>query len=155
LPEFGVYAKYRGRARAAAWNKYILLFFTILSGIWTCLPIGFGLESVLIALVLVGVTIIEYRVHRYFRESNPEAPTLGFRNQAFFAAVILVYCLYHAWAGSQMPGSVEVNNLIDSDTMDQVGTIVRASYLVIGVVGCISQFGLAWYYRTARVAQPI
>jgi hypothetical protein len=27
---------------------------------------------------------------------------------------------------------------------------MRVGYLVIGIVGGISQFGLAWYYRSAR-----
>jgi hypothetical protein len=152
LPELSTYKKYPGRVRAAAWSKNILLVVTILAVV--CLPFGFDFEDVIIVAGLVAVTFFEYRVHRYFREGNPEAPMLGFRNQSAFAAAILIYGLYHAVVPFQVPaqmqGLFEDNNLTDPATLQLVQGLERASYLIVGIVGGVSQFGLAWYYRNAR-----
>jgi len=160
LPATGDYKKYRSRARAAVWSKYILLIATVVSVLWgiadfVTTPIFDSLpakiEDVIVAVGLVTVTFFEFRVHRYFRELNPAAPNLGFRNQSYFAVAILIYGLYHAWASFHMQIPVEYNNMLDADTMEQIRLATRLSYLVIGIVGCVSQFGLAWYYRSARV----
>jgi hypothetical protein len=101
---------------------------------------------------LVTVTFFEYRVHRYFKENNPKAPSLGFRNQACFAAGILIYCLYHAFFTFQMSpeaqNMMEENNLID---VDMLKSFARVFYLGIAVVAGGSQFALACYYRRARI----
>jgi len=102
---------------------------------------------------LVTVTFFEFRVHRYFRENNPRAPGLGFRNQSAFAAAILIYCLYHAFSPVQIPVQdmtlVEENNLIDPGTLKN---LARVFYLSIAIVAGGSQFALAWYYRCAQVS---
>ena len=151
LPEVGVYKKFAGRAKAAAWNKYFLLVVAVLAVL--CLPfLGFDFENLIIAAGLVTVTFFEYRVHRYFRENNPQAPSLGFRNQSCFAAAILIYCLYHAFAPFQIPletqSLVEENNLIDLNTLK---SMARLFYLIVAIVAGGSQFALACYYRSARV----
>lgn len=151
LQERDIYKKYPSRAWAATVNKYCLLVVAILSVV--LLPIlGFDFENMIIVAGLATVTYFEFRVHRYFCERNPNAPTLGFRNQSAFAAAILIYCLYHAFAPLQLPTQdmnlMEENNLIDPSTLKEIG---RTFYLFIAVVAGGSQFGLAWYYRSAQV----
>ena len=151
LSEMDTYKKYAGRAWAAAANKYCLLVIAVLAVV--CLPLlGFSFENLIIVAGLVTVTFFEYRVHRYFCENNPAAPSLGFRNQSAFAAAILIYCLYHAFTTFQLPfqtqNLIEENNLIDPATLR---IFVRFLYLFIGLVAGGSQFGLAWYYRGAQV----
>jgi len=150
-PEMGDYRKYPGRVVAAAINKYFLLVVAVFGVVG--LPfVGFDFENIIIVAGLVTVTFFEYRVHRYFRESDPKAPGLGFRNQSCFAAAIVIYCLYHAFAAFQLPKDtmtlVEENNLIDVNTLK---TMVRIFYLSIAIIAGGSQFGLALYYRGAKV----
>jgi hypothetical protein len=150
LPELGIYKKYASRAWAAAMNKYFLLVVAVLAVV--SLPfLGFDFENIIIVAGLVTVTFFEYRVHHYFRENNPQAPSLGFRNQSCFAAGILIYCLYHAIAPFQIPHDamtmVEENNVIDTGTLN---SLVRTFYLFIAIVAGGSQFGLACYYRSAK-----
>jgi len=150
-PEMGPYRKYPGRAVAAAISKYFILVVAVLGVVG--LPfMGFDLEDIIIVTGLVTVTFFEYRVHRYFSECDPRAPSLGFRNQTCFAAAIVIYCLYHAFTVFQLPHDtmtlVEQNNLID---MNSLKAMVRAFYLGIAVVAGGSQFGLALYYRAAEV----
>ena len=143
------FRKYRSRAVAAAISKYSLLVVAVVAVL--LLPVlGIDFENVIITVGLVTVTFFEYRVHRYFRENNPKAPGLGYRNQALFATAVLIYCLYHAFATYRMPPGmnlVEENNLIDPGTLK---AIVRFSYLFIAVLVGGSQFGLACFYRSAK-----
>jgi len=142
------YKKYGARVVVAAWSKYFLLAALILSGLWTVMPFGFCFESVLITVILAALTFYEFRVHRAFRDRQPEAPTLGFRNQTAFAAFILIYCLYHAFAPSQVPA--QLREAMDPDISQMLRFVTLATYLTIGIVGGVSQFGLAWYYRAAQ-----
>jgi hypothetical protein len=155
LPEFSVYKKYKSRAVAAAINKYSLLVVAIF-GVVTLPFLGFTLENVVIVIGLVTVTCFEFRVHRYFKENSPLAPSLGFRNQSLFAAAILIYCIYHSFSTFQLPaqdmGLVEENNMVDPGMLK---TFVRLFYLIVAVVAGGSQFGLACYYRSAEVKPPV
>ncbi len=155
LADRDIYKKYPGRAWAAAINKSCLLLVAILSVV--CLPVlGFDLENLIIVAGLATVTFFEYRVNRYFREGNPEAPGLGFRNQSAFAAGILIYCLYHAFSTFQIPvqdmNLIEENNLIDPNALK---SLTRLFYLGIAIVAGGSQFGLACYYRSAQVQAEV
>ena len=150
LPETGLFKKYKSRAWAAAMSKYTILMVAILSVV--LLPfIGFDLENLIIVAGLITVTVFEFRVHRYFCENNPKAPILGFRNQSAFAAAILIYCLYHAFAPLQLPTQdmnlIEENNLID---VGQLKNLTRIFYLGIAIIAGGSQYGLALYYRSAK-----
>jgi hypothetical protein len=148
LPVRDDYSKYGNRAWAAAVSKYFLLVVAVLAVV--CLPfIGFDLENVIIVIGLATVTFYEFRVCRYFRDHNPNAPSLGYRNQSCFAVGILIYCLYHAFVPEQIPSAYR--ELMDPDTTGMLQSIVRISYLIIAVVAGGSQFGLAWYYRSAKV----
>jgi hypothetical protein len=149
LPDLATFKKYPSRARMAALSKYSVLVVAVAAVI--LLPfLGFDFENLVITVGLITVTFFEYRVHRYFREMNPLAPGLGFRNQSAFAAAILIYCFYHAFATFQLPleaqNMIEDNNLIDSASLKG---LVRTFYLFIGILVGGSQFALAWYYRSA------
>jgi hypothetical protein len=147
LPEVGVYKKYPGRAWAAAVSKYTLLVVAILAVV--CLPLlGFGFENLIIVVGLATVTFFEFRVHRYFLENNPQAPSLGFRNQSAFAAAILIYCLYHAVVPVSIPS--DYSSVMDPSMLVLMQSFERVFYLIIAIVAGGSQFGLAWYYRSAQ-----
>jgi len=144
------FRKYRSRAIMAAVSKYCLLVAAVLSVLFTCTPWGFGFESVLISILLVVITYFEFRVHSAFRNQRPEAPIWGFRNQAAFSAIIVIYCFYRAFTPTQLPSGYR--EMMDPDTARilRIGTFVI--YMVIAVVAGLSQFGLAWFYRTARTS---
>jgi hypothetical protein len=151
LPETGDMRKYASRARAAAVSKGVLLVVTILAVL--CVPFNLDslsaiVENVIIVAGLATVTFFENRTHRFFREGNPAAPDLGFRNESYFAAAILVYGLYHAVLPSEVTG--EVRDLVDPAMIPWIQGVVRITYVTVGVVGGLSQFGLAWYYRSAK-----
>ncbi|MCE0483297.1 MAG: hypothetical protein LV479_03550 [Methylacidiphilales bacterium] len=151
ITESDIYNRYPSRVRASVWSRNILLIAALVSGFWVCLPMGFSIEGIIVAIGLGFVTFFEYRVHRYFCDLDPRAPSLGFRNQSCFAAGILIYGLYHAWWPSQI-SMPEFNNVMDPDTMEFIHKTIQIAFLVVGMVGGISQFGLAWYYRTARIS---
>jgi hypothetical protein len=150
LPQVGLSKKYRGRAVAAAISKYCLALVAGV-GVVTLPFLGITVENVIIVIGLITVTYFEYRVHRYFLDGDPRAPGLGFRNQSWFAAAIILYCFYHALAPFSLPpdamAMVEENNVIDPKTLHAV---VQMFYFVIAVIAGGSQFSLAWYYRSAR-----
>ena len=147
LADADIYKRYKSRAWAAAISKYCLLLVAILGVV--ALPIvGFDIEDLIIVAGLVTVTFFEFRVHSYFKENNSSAPRLGYRNQTAFAAAILIYCLYHAFAPLQIPtedmNMIEQNNLIDPA---QLKNLTRIFYLGIALVAGGSQYALAVYYR--------
>jgi hypothetical protein len=149
VPMNSKYDKFPSRALAAAVSKYFLLVVAVL-GVLVLPFAGFTLENLIIVVGLAAVTFFEYRVHRYFREENPAAPGLGYRNQSLFAGAILIYCLYHAFAPIQIPHDdvmlLEQNNVIDNKTLR---SLMQIFYLGIAIIAGGSQYGLAWYYRAA------
>ena len=146
LPPVAGFPKYPARARAAAWSKNVLIFVTVASALFALFD--FGIENVVIILWLGAVSFFETRVHRYFVEENPAAPSLGFRNQSAFAAGILIYGLYHAMLPLNLPS--DMLDMVDATTLQTLQQTVRVGYVVVGIVGGISQFALAWYYRGAQ-----
>lgn len=149
-PDLALYRKYPGRAVAAAFSKYFILVVAVLAVL--SLPlIGFDLENIIITAGLVTVTYFEFRVHRYFSECDPRAPSLGFRNQTCFAVGIAIYCLYHAAFPESVQIPSEYREVMDPSTSGLVQSAERIFYLVVAVVAGGSQYGLAWYYRCAQV----
>jgi hypothetical protein len=143
--------KYGGRIRAAFWSKTLLGVAAVLSVL--ILPFDFDWESALIVAGVLTVTFFEFRVHSYFLNGDPRAPDLGFRNQSCFAAAILLYGLYHAVYPTPIPP--EYRSLFDDTTLELIQSTVRNGYLAIGILGGISQFALAWYYRGAKTPPPL
>ena len=86
-----------------------------------------------------------------FLQCDPRAPDLGFRNQAGFAAGILIYGLYHALVPSQLEIPAEYRDVMDPAMAGTIQGMERVFYLFIGMIGGVSQFWLAWYYRNAKV----
>jgi uncharacterized membrane protein YuzA (DUF378 family) len=148
LPEATTFKKYPSRARAAAWSRPVLLIATVLSALFAVF--SFSVENLILLIGLAAVTFFEYRVYRYFTEQNPNAPGLGFRNQSAFAAAILIYGLYHAFAPSQVQIPAEYRDMLDPGTATAIQAFERVFYLIIGIAGGVSQFALACYYRAAR-----
>jgi hypothetical protein len=138
--------KYRGRISAAWWSKTLLAIAAAISVL--VLPFGFDWWSALIVAGVLTVTFFEFRVHYYFLTGDPRAPDLGFRNQSCFAAAILLYGLYHAFHPPPIPA--EYQALLDEPTIDLVENTIKNGYLTVGILGGLSQFGLAWYYRGAK-----
>jgi hypothetical protein len=149
LAELSQFQKYPGRETAAVWSKNVLLSAVILSILWTCTPFGFCFESVLITVILGVITYFEFRVYRGFRDRKEEAPMLGFRNQSGFALFIFLYGGYHAIFPMQIPAGYR--ELMEPNIIPLIQYSVIAAYVTVAIVGAISQFCLAWYYRTARV----
>ncbi len=144
--------KYGARIRAASWSKTLLAVAAVLSVL--ILPLGFDWESVLIVAGILTVTFFEFRVHRYFLNGDPRAPSLGFCNQSCFAAAILAYGLYHAVYPPPTLIPPEFSGWIDETTIELMQSVIRNGYLAIGILGGISQFALAWYYRSAKSSPP-
>ncbi len=86
-----------------------------------------------------------------FASTIPAAPSLGFRNQTCFAAALVIYCLYHALIPTTIQLPSEYREVMDPNTTSLIQTFERIIYLIIAVVAGGSQYGLAWYYRTAQV----
>jgi len=149
LPGAELTRKYESRAWAAAFSKYFLLVVAAL-GVITVPFMGFDVENLIIVVGLVTVTYFEFRVHRYFVEGNPEAPSLGFRNQACFAGAILIYCLYHALLPASVAIPPEYREVMDPPTAGLIQGLERVFYAIIAIIAGGSQFGLALYYRSAR-----
>lgn len=142
--------RYASRVSAAWWSKTLLAIASVLSVL--ILPFDFDLWSAVIVAGVLTVTFFEFRVHHYFLTGDPRAPDLGFRNQSGFAAAILAYGLYHA--GHPMPIPASIRSLLDDTTLDLIESTIKNGYLAIGLLGGLSQFALAWYYRSAK-ARPV
>jgi hypothetical protein len=148
LPTMNIVKKYESRANASAWSKWVLAIAAVISVLFV--PFSISFENILVAAGLCAVTYFEFRVNQGFREGHPGAPDLGFRNQSFFAIGILVYGLYHAFFAGKMDVPAEYRELIDSQTLATVEAVTKVGYVAIGIVGGVSQFCLAWYYRSAK-----
>jgi hypothetical protein len=146
--------KYRGRASTAWWSKTILAIAAVISVLLVL--VDFDWVDALIVVGVLAVTFFEFRVHHYFLTGDSRAPDLGFRNQSCFAAGILIYGLYHALFQPPLEAMVprELLDYMDAPTLDFMKSTIRYGYLTVGIVGGVSQFGLAWYYRGAK-PQPV
>jgi hypothetical protein len=150
LPEIAAHQKYAARASAAAWSKYVL--YVVAAFALLCTVFSFDVENLIILIWLSIVAFFESRVHRGFQQGNPGAPDLGFRNQAGFAAGILVYGLYHAATVGSSTLLDQLNGSFDSPMLAAIELGMRGFYLLIGLVGGVSQFWLGWYYRGAKTS---
>ena len=143
--------KLGGRIRAAFWSKTLLAVASVLSVL--ILPFDFDWWSALIVAGIWTVTFFEFRMYSYFLNGDPRAPDLGFCNQSCFAAAILMYGLYHAVYPTPIPE--EIRGLLDETTLELVQGLIKNAYLAIGILGGVSQFALAWYYRSAKAFPPV
>ena len=142
--------KFRSRANTAWWSKTILAIATVISVL--LILVDFDWADALVVVGVLAVTFFEFRVYRYFLTGDLRAPDLGFRNQSCFAAGILLYGLYHALAQPPLETLMprELLDYMDATTLEFMKATIKYGYLTVGIVGGISQFGLAWYYRGAK-----
>jgi hypothetical protein len=143
--------KYRSRTSTAWWSKTILAVAAVISLLLVL--VDFDWADALVVVCVAAVTFFEFRVHRYFLTGDPRAPDLGFRNQSCFAVGILLYGLYHALYVPPIQSLVpqELVEYLDAPTLDFMKSTMKYGYLTVGIIGGMSQFGLAWYYRSAKV----
>jgi hypothetical protein len=142
--------KYRGRISTAWWSKTILAVAAVISVLLVL--VDFDWADAIVVVGVIAVTFFEFRVYRYFLTGDPRAPDLGFRNQSCFAVGILLYGLYHAVSQPPLQTLMpqEILDYMDAPTLELLKAIMKYGYLTVGILGGISQFGLAWYYRNAK-----
>jgi hypothetical protein len=142
--------KYPARIKTAWWSKTILASAAVVSVL--ILLCDFDWWGLLIVLGILTVTFFEFRVYRYFLTGDPRAPDLGFRNQGCFAAAIMIYGLYHAMHPEPIQSVLPqwYLDLINDQAEDYIQSTIRYGYLIVGGLGGLSQFWLAWYYRSAK-----
>ncbi len=133
------------RANAAYWSRYWLLFSAALS--WFGFLGGWDAEDLIAAVLLTGMTGVEFKVYDFFRAADVRGAIYGWWNQCLFSALFLIYGAYHAIFTTVPP---TLAAMVDADSLPMVVDLERMIYGVIGVTGAIGQFWLASYYRAAR-----
>jgi hypothetical protein len=133
------------RARAAYWNRFWLLLSTLVTV--ASFLLGPNVEDFISGVLLIGMTIVEFKVYTLFLEADVRGATYGWWNQCLFASLFLVYGGYH---GTFVSVSPAIQEMVDPSMISSVTNIERLSYYTIGVIGAAGQFWLACYYRRAR-----
>jgi hypothetical protein len=133
------------RARAAYWSRFWLLF----SAAVTCLSFLTrpNFEDFISGVLLIGMTIVEFKVYAFFLAADVRGSIYGWWNQCLFSVLFLIYGGYH---GTFVFVSPEIQSMVDPSMVHMVVNLERLIYYVIGVVGALGQFWLACYYRRAR-----
>ena len=132
------------RANAAYWSRFWLLFSAALS--WAGLLGGPDVGGFIAAVLLTGMTVVEYRVHRLFLAADPRGAVYGWWNQCLFAFLFLVYGAYY---GTFVTIPPVLNGMVDETMTATVLQAERMSYYAVGFIGACGQFWLACYYRAA------
>jgi hypothetical protein len=133
------------RARAAYWSRFWLFFSAVIS--WLGFLGGWDFEDFLAAVLLTGMTAVEFKVYHFFLAADPRGAVYGWWNQCLFALLFAIYGAYHALHPTLPP---EVGSLVDPDMAPTVLQFEGLFYAIIGLVGATGQFALACYYRAAR-----
>jgi hypothetical protein len=133
------------RARAAYWSRFWLLLSTFI----TCVSFlaGPNFEDFISALLLTGMTVVEFRVYAFFLAADVRGSIYGWWNQCLFSVLFLIYGCYH---GTFVSVSPDVQGMLDGGMLPTLVGIERIFYYIVGIVGALGQFWLACYYRTAR-----
>ncbi len=158
LAQKGVYeelARFQKRAAAAVWSKYWLFlgsFIWVFSLLMTfsydfqagVSPDASTIVDVIGAILLIGMTVVEFYVCDWFKRADHRAIYFGVRNQCSFALLLFVYFIYQAiiykvpdWLGS-FGGGI--------DSFDWLGPITRLTYIFIAVMTAGVQLWVASYY---------
>jgi hypothetical protein len=133
------------RARVAYWSRFWLLF----SAAVTCLSFltGPNFEDFISGVLLIGMTIVEFKVYQFFLAADVRGSIYGWWNQCLFSVLFLIYGGYH---GTFVFVSPEIQGIGYSSIIHLMMNLERTIYYVIGIVGALGQFWLACYYRSAR-----
>lgn len=136
------HALYQKRAKAARWSRIWLLASTLFSAAsFFSSP---NPEDAISTLLLGGMTLLEFKIHTWFLQSDPRAPLWGYRNQSLFAILFLAYGTYHVL----VPTSArELEGLGVENLGGMVQHLEQITYATIGLVGGVGQYLLACYYR--------
>jgi hypothetical protein len=115
----------------------------------TCLSFltGPNFEDFISGILLIGMTIVEFKVYAFFLAADVRGSIYGWWNQCLFSVLFLIYGGYH---GTFVFVSPEVQSMVDPSMVSLIMNLERMIYYVIGVVGALGQFWLAYYYRSAR-----
>ena len=139
--------KILGAARLAAFTGWSLLAFAVLSFLLTL----FSRTGVLVGCALVAVAWNELEGRKLVLHFRPEGPRRLARNQLWFLAVIVLYCLwsiYKSWF-HPLPEAAQVEELLELGP-GFIETATSAFYGLVMVVGVAYQVGMHRYHR-ARV----
>jgi hypothetical protein len=133
------------RARAAYWSRFWLFF----SAFVTCASFlsGPNFEDFISGALLIGMTVVEFRVYALFLAADVRGAIYGWWNQCLFSALFLIYGGYH---GTFVSPSPYIQSMLDPDLFPTIESFERLSYYSIGLIGALGQFWLACYYRSAR-----
>ena len=143
------------RARAAFWSRLWLVLSALVA--WASFAFGPDLEGFIESILLTGLSVVEFKVYDLFRSEDLRAARIGWWNQCVFAALFVIYGVYH---GTVVTISPMLQQLVDAALAAQ-GTDesmlqpslhddVQLCYYSIAVVGGAGQFWLACFYRRAR-----
>jgi len=133
------------RARAAYWSRFWLCFSSLVT--WASFVSGPDIEGFISGVLLVGMTVVEFKVYTLFLAADVRGALYGWWNQCLFALLFLLYGGYHGTFVSTPP---EVSGMLDPDMLPMLESSERLFYYTIAIVGAAGQFWLACYYRTAR-----
>ncbi len=136
---------YNKRARAARWSRIWLLISAFISA--SSFLSGPNPEDAIATLLLGGMTVLEFRVHTWFLQTDPRAPLWGYRNQCLFALLFLAYGAYHVLVPTPSTELAEFAGENLTGAIEHLETII---YTAIGVGGAMGQYILALYYRRAE-----
>jgi hypothetical protein len=142
------------RARAAYWSRFWLTLSAAVT--WLGVAGGPDVEGLIAGVLLTGMTVVEFRVYRFFTEGDARGAIYGWWNQCLFAALFLIYGGYHGTFVTIPPMASEAMTYLNAggdgggaDVLPNVTQLVQFTYYSIGLVGAVGQFTLACYYRAA------
>jgi hypothetical protein len=134
--------EFQKRANAAKWSRLWLAASTLFCLI--SLISGGNLEDAISVLLLGAMTCVEFKVRGWFLKGDPRGAIYGYWNQTLFAALFVIYGVYHVFAASA-PASV--TDMIGAGYTHAVIQASRLFYGIVGMVGAIAQYLLALYYK--------
>lgn len=141
--------EFQKRANAAKWSRLWLMASTLFSLV--SFISGRDLEDAICVLLLGAMTCVEFKVRNWFLQGDPRGAIYGYRNQALFACLFLVYGTYHYFTVSAPQAATD---MLDASYTPILLQLSKLFYVVIGVAGAIGQYVLALYYRRSLKELP-
>jgi hypothetical protein len=150
-------AKERARKILAAGKVAAFNGWTI--GIFAALSLLFGLGSVVVMALSVGLGVVawnEFRGRALLRRLDPAAGRLLGRNQLGLMALIVAYCLWSIWRAKLGPPDPEMEQLQDlvgvgSDLIQQLTVILYVS--VIAATAIFQGVNARYYFRRVAMTE--
>jgi hypothetical protein len=149
-PVIAIGLAYQKRAKSAYWSQMWLGISAAGAGL--SVLFSWGIEDLLSFALLAGMTVVETRVRKWFQAGDPRGAVVGYRNQCAFALLFLVYGAYHSFTVT-VPTDLAAALGAPAAAFYVQGT--RAMYAILGLGGCLGQYLLARYYRSAPMLPPL